>query len=138
LRRLLIVGLVYYLSWKGYGICEKFFPESVDDWDLLRHSLFMGCCALLGLLVFVPMDDRYEPIVRLGVAVYIFGVLANDITDNFLGNRDFSWYDPFFVIIGYFTGGRSADPDLHEKVFSKVLTKKGYHRTIKFLSWSKN
>lgn len=129
---------MYYLSWKGYGICEKFYPNSINAWDLFRHSIFMTCCGLLGLLTFVEKDVRYEPIVRLMIAIYIFGVLINDVTDNFIGNRSFSWHDPIFVLIGYFTGGRSADPALHEKVFSKLLSNRGYHCLINLTSWSKS
>lgn len=133
MTRLLIVFFAYYISWHAYDICLALYPADVDKWDLLRHTFFTVPTGCFALLLFVKGDHKYEGLVRLLVAMYIFGVLANDVFDNFTGNRDFNWYDPIFIAIGYFTGGKQADPEMHEKIFTKIIGKPIYNKLCHFL-----
>lgn len=89
--------------------------------------------ACMALLFFVNGDHKYEGLVRLLVAIYVFGVLANDVVDNLFGNRNYNWYDPLFVLLGYFTGGKQADPEMHEQIFTKIIGKPIYNKLCHFL-----
>lgn len=99
--------LLYPLS---YQLCELFFPDikDIDNWDVLRHSLYIINMGLFCSLNLMP-TGKNEKLIKIICYTFLWWVLFTTLIDYAMGDFDFHWWDIIFIGLGFYFGKKKYD-----------------------------
>lgn len=139
MKSIYLISLAILLSFTSWGIASFFYPPgtSNNDWDNVKHEIYiLRSMCILGA-VFFHLDPKYVPLFHF-LAWGLFGTLLAQYTDKLVGDTEHMHKrDVAFVALAFYGGLYKANPEWHKKLGVGIITviTLGLAPSAKIYSW---